>query len=66
MSDTDAQVRLAAFRFLEERVRLAPESGALPHKILERGFDYEGQRVPLTFATKVSCVSCRSTAAIVR
>jgi putative restriction endonuclease len=47
MPDTDAQVRLAAFRFLEEQTRLAPESGALPRKVLERGFDYEGQRVPL-------------------
>lgn len=47
MPDTDAQVRLAAFRFLEEQTRLAPEHGALPRKVLERGFDYEGQRVPL-------------------
>ena len=45
--DRDASIRLAAFRFLEEQVRLAPEDGALPRDILARGFIYEGERVPL-------------------
>ncbi len=47
MDGFDASVRLAAFRFLEEQMRLIPEDGALPRKILERGFIHEGQRVPL-------------------
>jgi putative restriction endonuclease len=45
--DTDALVRFAAFRFLEEQSRLAGEDGALPRKLLEGGFTYEGDRVPL-------------------
>lgn len=47
MSD-DTQVRLAAFRFLEEQQRLAGEDGALPRKVLVEGFVHDGQRVPLT------------------
>ena len=47
MDDTDALVRLAAFRFLEEQMRLAPEEGVLPSVLLTQGFIYEGQRVPL-------------------
>ena|SRR5690242_15166375 len=47
MEDPDALVRLEAFRFLEERIRLAPEDGALSRDLLTRGFTYEGQRVPL-------------------
>ena len=47
MGETDALVRLAAFRFLEEQVGLAPEGGALARTLLGRGFDYEGHRVPL-------------------
>jgi putative restriction endonuclease len=47
MEDPDALVRLAAFRFLEEQLRLAPEDGALSRELLTRGFIYEGQRVPL-------------------
>jgi putative restriction endonuclease len=47
MNESDAHVRLAAFRFLEEQMRLAPEGGALPRRVLEGGFTYEGQRVPL-------------------
>jgi putative restriction endonuclease len=43
----DAQVRLAAFRFLEEQQRLAADEGVLPRKRLAEGFVYEGQRVPL-------------------
>lgn len=47
MPDLDSQVRLSAFRFLEEQMRLAPEDGALSRDLLTRGFTYEGQRVPL-------------------
>lgn len=43
----DTQVRLAAFRFLEEQQRLAGEEGVLPRRVLVEGFTYEGQRVPL-------------------
>lgn len=43
----DAQVRLAAFRFLEEQRGLAADEGVLPRKVLVQGFVYEGQRVPL-------------------
>jgi putative restriction endonuclease len=47
MSSSDHAVRLAAFSFLEEQVRLAGDEGALRRAVLERGFEYEGQRVPL-------------------
>jgi putative restriction endonuclease len=43
----EGQVRLAAFRFLEEQQRLAGDEGVLPRKLLSEGFVYEGQRVPL-------------------
>jgi putative restriction endonuclease len=43
----DAQVRLAAFRFLEEQRRLAADQGVLPRKLLVDGFVHAGQRVPL-------------------
>ncbi len=45
MADTD--VRLAAFRFLEEQVALTPERGALARAVLARGFDFNSQGVPL-------------------
>lgn len=44
-SDLDTRVRVAAFRFLEELTRLRGE--VLPREVLARGFDFEGQRVPL-------------------
>ena len=47
MPNQDIDVRLAAFRFLEEQTRLAGESGALSRVVLQRGFDFQGQRVPL-------------------
>lgn len=47
MEPSDHAIRLAAFRFLDEQVRLAGEDGALRRAVLERGFDYQGQRVPL-------------------
>lgn len=39
-------IRLAAFRFLEHQTNLSTD-GVLPRKLLEAGFLYEGQRVPL-------------------
>jgi putative restriction endonuclease len=47
LDSVDHAVRTAAFRFLEEQSRLAGEDGALRRTTLERGFDYNGQRVPL-------------------
>lgn len=47
MPPSEQAVRLAAFRFVEEQVRLVADEGALRRTVLERGFDYEGQRVPL-------------------
>lgn len=43
----DTQIRLAAFRFLEEEQRLAGPEGALSRRRLVEGFVHEGQRVPL-------------------
>ncbi len=43
----DSDVRLAAFRFLEEQTRLAPENGALRRDLLVNGFAHDGERVPL-------------------
>jgi putative restriction endonuclease len=43
----DAQVRMAAFRFLEEQRRVAADEGVLRRQVLVDGFLYEGQRVPL-------------------
>lgn len=47
MDDTGIDVRMAAFRFLEEQSRLAGDDGALSRTVLERGFTYLGNRVPL-------------------
>jgi putative restriction endonuclease len=47
MADIDARVRLAAFQFLEEQSRLASDGGALARSVLARGFEFDGQRVPL-------------------
>ncbi len=44
-ADVDARVRSAAFAFLAEQIRL--RGSALPRDLLVRGFDFEGQRVPL-------------------
>ena len=43
--EVDSQVRLRAFDFLEQQTRL--HGGTLPWKVLSRGFDHEGLRVPL-------------------
>ena len=46
MTDLDAAVRVRAFGFLtEQRVRFGEAS--IPRTVLERGFDFEGARVPL-------------------
>jgi hypothetical protein len=45
MAADDTEVRLAAFRFLEEQ--LASDEGVLSRKVLVEGFVYDGQRVPL-------------------
>ena len=45
VGDVDNAVRLAAFRFLEEQVHLHGE--VLSRELLHRGFDFQGQRVPL-------------------
>jgi putative restriction endonuclease len=43
--DTDSRVRLAAFAFLTEQSRV--HSDELPYKVLSKGFEFEGRRVPL-------------------
>ena len=45
-SDLDTRVRLAAFNFLREQAE-RHGSTELPRDVLARGFDFEGQRVPL-------------------
>lgn len=48
--DADMRVRLAAFRFLEEQVRLRGE--VLPLAVLRQGFQHDGRRVPLMNAVQ--------------
>lgn len=43
--DTDLQVRLASFQWLAEQVNL--HGDVLPRKLLEQGFEFQGQRIPL-------------------
>jgi putative restriction endonuclease len=45
VDDLDSRVRLAAFQFLEELTLLHPDT--LPFEALQRGFEFEGRRVPL-------------------
>jgi putative restriction endonuclease len=45
VDDLDSRVRLAAFRFLGDQAVLYPDT--LPYEVLQRGFDFEGHRVPL-------------------
>ena len=47
MRQSDHAVRLAAFRFLEEQVRLSGEDGSIRRSVLQRGFVLDGERVPL-------------------
>jgi putative restriction endonuclease len=44
-ANIDARIRTRAFEFLTEQTRLHGE--VLPRELLERGFDFEGRRVPL-------------------
>ena len=44
-ADLDTRVRTQAFQFLTEQTRLHGE--VVPRDLLERGFDFEGRRVPL-------------------
>jgi putative restriction endonuclease len=44
--DIDLQVRLAAFSWLSEQVNSHGED-VLPRKLLEHGFEFQGQRIPL-------------------
>ncbi len=43
--DTDLQIRLAAFNWLSEQVNSLGD--VLPRKLLEQGFEFQGQRIPL-------------------
>ncbi len=43
--DIDLQVRIAAFNWLSEQVN--SQGDVLPRKLLESGFDFQGQRIPL-------------------
>lgn len=44
-ADLDTRVRTQAFQFLTDQIRLHGE--VVPRDLLERGFDFEGRRVPL-------------------
>lgn len=43
--DIDLQVRIAAFNWLSEQVN--SQGDVLPRKLLESGFEFQGQRIPL-------------------
>ncbi|MEO8358198.1 MAG: hypothetical protein ABI621_20015 [Chloroflexota bacterium] len=43
--DIDLQVRIAAFNWLTEQVNV--HGDVLPRKLLEQGFVFQGQRIPL-------------------
>jgi putative restriction endonuclease len=43
--DVDLQVRVAAFEWLSEQVNSLGD--VLPRKLLEKGFEFQGQRIPL-------------------
>ena len=45
MSDIDRKVRIAAFNWLAEQVRI--HGDVLPRSILETGFEFENHRIPL-------------------
>ncbi|MHB8416713.1 MAG: HNH endonuclease [Myxococcales bacterium] len=45
LPDLDGEVRAAAFAFLDEQTKLQGE--VLPWRVLLRGFDFRGRRVPL-------------------
>jgi putative restriction endonuclease len=43
--DSDLQVRIAAFNWLSEQVN--SHGDVLPRKLLEKGFEFQGQQIPL-------------------
>ena len=43
--DTDLQIRIAAFNWLSEQENSLGD--VLPRKLLEKGFEFQGQRIPL-------------------
>jgi putative restriction endonuclease len=43
--DLDLQIRSVAFNWLSEQVKV--HGDVLPRKLLEQGFEYQGQRIPL-------------------
>jgi putative restriction endonuclease len=45
MTDIDQRVRIAAFNWLDEQVGI--HGDVLPRSLLEQGFAFEGQRIPL-------------------
>jgi len=45
MPELDTQVRLRAFAFLDQQTSLYPDG--VPYTVLLKGFEFEGQRVPL-------------------
>jgi hypothetical protein len=45
MDDSDSRVRLAAFRFLEEQLRLAADESVLTRKVLEERYARFRRRV---------------------
>ena len=47
--DVDRRVRLAAFNWLDEQVRI--HGDVLPRSVLAQGFEFENQRVPLVAPT---------------
>src|SRR3954462_3086552 len=49
-SAADTRIRMAAFRFLDEKVRVVGE--VLPLNILRGGFQLDGQRIPLMNAVQ--------------
>ena len=49
--DVDRRVRLAAFNWLDEQVRI--HGDVLPRSVLAQGFEFENQRVPLVAPTGI-------------
>jgi hypothetical protein len=47
MDDLDLQVRLAAFRFLEDQMAAIGPEGTLRRPVLAQGFQFNGERVPI-------------------
>jgi putative restriction endonuclease len=47
MNEPGALVRLAAFKFLEDHLKSSDDGQTIRRAVLEKGFEYNGQRVPL-------------------